>query len=96
MLFRSLAFIFLYFSYQNGYYTKRNRENAILTEEKIKEYEEDLKKGVDISKKSYITTYDNYDNTYTRFILKVSHKIEKSFDKAIKFVFQRISKRINE
>ena len=91
-----MVYIFLYFSYKNGYYIKRNEETSILTEEKIKEYEEDLKNGVDISSKSYIVTKDNYDNSYTRLMLRISNKIEKGFDKTIKFIFKKISKTINE
>ena len=91
-----LVFIFLYFSYKNGYYIKRNKDDSILTEEKIKEYENDLKNGVDVSKKNYITVHDNYDNTYSRFLLRTSKSIENGFDKVIKFIFKRISKTINE
>ncbi len=46
-----ILFFILYFSYKNGYYVDKNKEKAILTEEMIKEYEEDLKNGVDLSKK---------------------------------------------
>ena len=67
-----------------------------LTEEKIKEYENDLKNGVDVSKKSYIVVRDNYDNTYSRLLLRISNKIEKGFDKTIKYIFKKISARINE
>lgn len=91
-----IAFLFIYISYRNGYYIKRNEEEAILTEEKIKEYENDLKNGVDVSQKTYITIRDNYDNNYSRFLLGASHKIEKGIDSIIKFIFGRISKTINE
>ena len=91
-----IAFIFLYFSYQNGYYIKKNMDDAILTEEKIKEYENDLKNGVDVSKKSYIVIHNNYSNAYSRFLLRASNKLEKGVDQVIKFVFKRISKTINE
>ena len=91
-----LVFIFLYISYRNGYYIKRNGETSILTEEKIKEYENDLKNGVDVSKKDYIVVRESYDTSYSRFLLKVSKGIEKGFDSTIKFIFQRISKTINE
>ena len=90
------AYLFLYFSYKSGYYVKQNEETAILTEEKIKEYENDLKNGVDVSSKNYVVVRDSYDNTYSRFLLKVSNKIEKVFDKTIKFIFKRISNTINE
>ena len=91
-----VIYTFLYFSYKNGYYIKKNEENSILTEEKIKEYEEDLKNGIDISNKNYITTKNSYDNSYSRFLLRISNEIEKGFDKTIKFILKRISKTINE
>lgn len=91
-----LAFLFLYVSYKNGYYIKKKEENTILTEEKIKEYENDLKNGVDVSKKNYITVRNNYDSAYSRILLKLSRTVENGFDKTIKFVFRRISKTINE
>ena len=91
-----IAYLFLYFSYKNGYYVKRNEETSILTEEKIKEYEEDLKNGVDVSNKNYVVVRDSYDNAYSRLLLKVSNKIEKGFDNTIKFIFKRISNTINE
>ena len=91
-----VAYLFLYFSYRNGYYARRNEKTSILTESKIKEYENDLKNGVDVSSKSYVVVRDSYDNTYSRLLLKVSNKIEKGFDKAIKFIFKRISNTIND
>ena len=68
----------------------------LLTEEKIKEYENDLKNGVDVSKKNYLDIKDNYDNKYTIFALKLSKKIETGVDKFIKFILRRISNTINE
>ena len=91
-----IVYLFLYVSYRNGYYIKRNEETSILTEEKIKEYENDLKNGVDVSSKEYVVVHDSYDNAYSRLLLKVSNKIEKGFDKTIKFIFKKISKTINE
>ena len=91
-----LVFIGLYISYENGYYTSKNKENMLLTEEKIREYENDLKNGVDVSEKSYLDIKDNYDNNYTQFALKLSKKIEIGFDKIIKFIFKRINNSINE
>lgn len=86
----------IYFSYKNGYYLDKNRETMILTEEKIKEYEDDLKNGVDVSKKDYLVITDSYDNSYTRLSLKISKKIENVFSKVIKFFFSKISDTINE
>ena len=91
-----ILFLVLYFSYQNGYYIDKNKEKSLLTEEKIKEYEEDLKNGIDVSKKDYVVIMDTYDNTYTRLSLSISKKIEKGFDKIIKYFFKEINNSINE
>lgn len=88
--------MFLYFSYKNGYYIKRNEQDVILTEEKIKEYEEDLKKGVDVSQKNYVIIRENYDNNYSKFLLRISNKIEKGIDYVIKSFFRKINKTINK
>lgn len=91
-----LMYLLLFFSYKNGYYKDINKDKKILTEEKIKEYEEDLANGVDVSKKEYVVITPNYDNSYTRAFLKLSKTIEKSFDKTIKFLFRKISKIVED
>ena len=91
-----IIFFILYLSYKNGYYIDKNKEKMILTEEMIKEYEEDLKNGVDVSKKDYVVITDSYDNDYTRLSLKISKKIENGFNKIIKYFFGKISNTINE
>ena len=91
-----ITYMVLYLSYRNGYYIDKNKEKTILTEELIKEYEEDLKKGVDVSKKDYVILENSYDNDYTRTSLKISNGIEKAFDKLIKYLFGQVSKTINE
>ncbi len=91
-----LLYIALYFSYQNGYYEIRNNEKKILTEEMIKEYEEDLKNGVDVTNKEYTVIKKDYSNVYTKNLLKVSRKIENSLDRIIKYVFNKLGSTINE
>ena len=91
-----ILYLLLYFSYQNGYYVDKNKEKMLLTDEKIKEYEEDLKNGVDVSQKDYIAKVPSYDNPYTRFSLSLSRKIEKGFDKIIKYLFKKVGQSINE
>ena len=91
-----LLYIALYFSYQNGYYEIRNNEKKILTEEMIKEYEEDLKNGVDVTNKEYTVVKKDYSNAYTKSLLKVSKKIENSLDRIIKYFFNKLGSAINE
>ena len=68
----------------------------LLTESKIKEYEDDLKNGVDVSKKNYLDVKDHYDNKYTTFTLKLSKTIENGFNKVIKYFLNRINNTVNE
>ena len=91
-----LGYIALYFSYQNGYYEIKNNEKKILTEEMIKEYEEDLKNGVDVTNKEYTVVRKDYSNTYTKNLLKISRKKEKGLDKIIKYFFNKVGSTINE
>ena len=91
-----IIYIILFISYRSGYYIDKNKEKMILTEEKIKEYEEDLKNGVDVTNKDYIVIDDSYDNKYTRMSLMISKKIENGISSIIKSFFSKISDTINE
>ena len=91
-----VTYIILFISYRSGYYIDKNKEKMILTEEKIKEYEEDLKNGVDVTNKDYIVIDDSYDNKYTRMSLMISKKIENGISSIIKSFFSKISDTINE
>ncbi len=91
-----VIYLLLYFSYEKGYYINRNKEKSLLTEEMIKEYEDDLKKGIDVSEKEYLVPVDNYDNKYTRISLKISKHVEEAIDKAIKYLFNQVGNTINE
>ena len=86
----------LFLAYQNGYIEKENFERKILTDEMIKEYENDLKNGVDVSSKEYVIVKPSYANIYTNNLLKVSKKIENSIDKVIKYFFKKVSEQIND
>ena len=91
-----IIFFILFFSYKNGYYIDKNKEKALLTEEMIKEYEEDLKNGVDVSKKDYVVVSDTYDNNLTRISLSLSKRIEKGINRVIKYFFRKVGDSINE
>ena len=68
----------------------------LLTDEKIKEYEEDLKNGVDVSQKEYIVSSPTYDNVYTRKILSISNIIEDGINSTIKYFFKKIGSIVDE
>ena len=70
----------------SGYneYTK-NREN-MLTEEQIKEYEEDIEAGKDVTIKNYLNKDKvNYDNKVSNLGLDLSELIGDVFNKGMNF-----------
>ena len=79
-----LIFLFfvLYFMQVSGYseYT-RNKEN-MLTEDRIKEYENDIEVGKDVTIKDYLNKDRvNYDNKVSNLGLNLSELIGDVFDK---------------
>ena len=90
-----ILFLGLYFAYHNGYYEKLNMEKKILTDNMILEYEQDLKKGIDVTKKEYVVVKPSYANVYTQTFLKISKKIEDSFNATIKYFFRKINDTID-
>ena len=91
-----VLYLGLFVAYQNGLGERWNNERKILTEEMIKEYEEDLKNGVDVTNKEYTVVKKDYSNAYTKSLLKVSKKIENSLDRIIKYFFNKLGSAINE
>jgi len=62
----------------------------------ILEYEEDLKNGVDVSKKDYTIEKADYSNVYTNTSLKISEKIRNVIDSGIKFVFRKLNNMVSD
>lgn len=72
-LFLFLAFSVLYLSEGAGYFEYEQHRNMVLTNEKIKEFEEDVKKGKDISIENYVESKTkDYSNSVSNFGLDVS------------------------
>ena len=93
-----LLFLFfvLYFMQASGYneYT-RNREN-MLTEEQIKEYEEDIEEGKDVTIKDYLNKDKvNYDNKVSDLGLDLSYLIETTFNKGMNAFFNMLNEAVS-
>ena len=54
IFFLFISFLVLYFSRANGYYEDLNNKKSYLTEDKIKEFEEDVKNGKEIKVENYV------------------------------------------
>ncbi len=93
-----LVFLFfvLYFMQASGYneYT-RNREN-MLTEEQIKEYEEDIAEGKDVTIKDYLNKDKiNYDNKVSELGLDLSELIGDVFNKGMNAFFEMLNEAVS-
>lgn len=93
-----LVFLFcvLYFMQASGYneYTK-NREN-MLTEEQIKEYEEDIEAGKDVTIKNYLNKDKvNYDNKVSNLGLDLSELIGDVFNKGMNSFFEMLNEAVS-
>ena len=79
-----------------GKFEKKLRDNSILTEEQIKKFEEDLKKGKSVDISNYVINKNkDYTTKLTSDVYSVSLKVEKTIDKIVKFIFNEIGKNIN-
>ena len=74
-----LFFIFLayYIAYSSGYYEANISRKSKITEEKIQEFENDLKEGKEIDIKDYVSN-DSID--YSSFMSKVGSNISSSLN----------------
>ena len=84
-----VAFITLYVSNSTGYFEYYQRQNAILTEEKIKQFEEDIKNGINLDLESYLeNTKKNYNNKTSELGLFLSDKIGEYAKNGIEITFK--------
>lgn len=93
-----LVFLFfvLYFMQASGYneYAK-NREN-MLTSEQIKEYEDDIAAGKDVTIKDYVNKDKvNYENNISKLGLDLSYLIENAFNKGMNAFFNMLNEAIS-
>ncbi len=90
-----MSFLVLYFAQKGGYYEKINNEKKELTNEQIKKFEEDVKKGKKIDVDDYLIINDKkYDNKVSSFGLVTSNFIGKYFKKGIIKAFSGIDKMV--
>ena len=86
-----IIFISSYIIASTGYYEYTMRERTIITNEKIKEFEEDIRNNKDVDIKDY---YDNkeldYSNKITTLVYNVSDNSNKLARKAIKYLFKKL------
>ena len=86
-----IIFITLYISQATGYYEYQQHKKKVLTEEKIKQFEEDVKEGKVINVKNYLddsakTYHNGISKLGLRFSKTVSASAKKGLNKVFKFL----------
>lgn len=85
-------FLVVYISEGTGYYEHINNRKYILTKEKVKEFEKDIKEGSDIDTKKYLEKDKDYKNLYNKTGMTISNIIEKAFNKGMKKFIKEVNK----
>lgn len=91
-----LVFVALYYSSGSGLIDYQSRNKMALTEEQIKQFEEDVANNVEIDLKNYITdSEEKYDNSISKNTLKLSNKIGETIQEALDFLFGKMEDVMN-
>lgn len=91
-----LSFLVLYFAQAGGYYEDLNNKKSYLTEEKIKEFEKDVKNGEEIKVENYVINIKkDYTNNISSLGYFTSNVISSSFKWSMSNIFKAIDKAMN-
>ncbi len=91
-----IIFLIIFISTNSGYYEYKNNQKTIFTEEKIKEFEKDIKEGKNIKINNYLKDNSkNYSNRLTDIGDGISDLINDSVNFILKGGFKIIEKMIN-
>ena len=92
-----IFFSILLLAQSQGYYKNRNQKTKILTDEQIKNFEEDVRNGKSIDIKEYVLYEDkDYTNKVSDNVYKISLKLEDAVDSTIKMIFNGASYMVND
>jgi hypothetical protein len=83
-----IGFTALYISEATGYYEFEQYNKKILTEEKIKQFEEDVSNGKNIDINDYVISNEtNYESKISKIGNKISKKVEKTVSGGLETTF---------
>lgn len=92
-----LIFIISYLVSSTGYYEYQMQERTILTNEKIKEFEQDIKDNKNIDIEQYFISEEiDYSNKLTNLVYNISTNSTKATRKIIKKIFQKLGTLVEE
>lgn len=91
-----ILFICIYLIGNSSYYDYEASRKHSLTQAEIKKFEEDIKNGEKVDINDYNKTKEKeYDNLISTTTMKVSNTLGKTVDSTINFIFNKLSKVIN-
>ena len=92
-----LSFLITYVIGMSGYYEYELSNKRIMTEEQMKQFEEDVKNNENIDLGDYVVnTHTDYTNKFTKGVTNASLTINKYLKKSIESVFKIMSKLVEE
>lgn len=95
-IFTLIVYLTLYFGNEFGYFEYQKQEQAHLTQEQIKKFEQDIKDGKDVNVEDYlINTNKNYQTKLSHTGLIISNGISKVVRNGVEGFFNSINKLIN-
>lgn len=92
-----LIFIGSYIISESGYYEYTMQQRTIITNEKIKEFEQDVKNSENIDLKEYLEKDEvDYSNKFTTLVYNISDNSNKIARKAIKYLFKKLGSLVED
>lgn len=92
-----LVYLFLFFASESGYYEYNVRKQTVLTSEKIKEFEQDVKENKNVDLNKYLeSTKKEYKNNLTNTCTNISTKVNYYFKTGVESVFKIINKLVED
>lgn len=87
-----LMFMSSYIVSTSDYYEYTKRNKNVISGDRIKEFEEDIKNNIEIDMKDYMDNKEeDYSNKITDFVYNISDNSNKIAKKTIRYLFKKIS-----
>ena len=88
-----ISFLSIYLSAESGYYEFEQHNKMILTDEKIKEFEQDVKDRKEIDIKEYVVSnVPNYENNVSKLGSLISTYLEDFVQNGLEKIFKFFNK----
>ncbi len=92
-----MIYISAYYTANSGYYEYHLQEKTFLTNQKIKEFEQDIKNNENIDVKDYLAYEEvDYTNKFTNLVYKINSGANKITRNVIKKIFKKIGSLVQE